>query len=226
MEKRPRGGALHFHERISACGPAQNRRPRLRHRASDLARHLVLPNLQGHRAQRGSGGKTRLLQILHSSSLTPRLFRLQDNLRPVERHVKSRTKVVARGRCFSRKLLIHNVLAATKKSLPICRYPPQIRRFPAGIPQSFAQRIASKSAGFPSFFLRNCTGSSTPFRCRFFRSVCAAIPEELAGSADKKMGVKRAVDENCGKVGGRRAAVRHRPLFLRAAQRGGHSACL
>src|SRR5947208_9825537 len=73
---------------FSACEPASGCGARLRDWAPHFARHLVLPDLQGNRAQRGSGGKTRLLQILHSSSLTPRCMRLHDNLRPVEQHVK------------------------------------------------------------------------------------------------------------------------------------------
>jgi hypothetical protein len=80
------------------------------------------------------------------------------------------------------------------------RYPPQIRRLPAGYPQRFAQGFPHISAAFPLFLLTISTRISSGLARSFFRNVFAAIPKELAGSAGKKNGEKRAVEGGCGKV--------------------------
>jgi hypothetical protein len=49
---------------------------------------------------------------------------------------------------------------------------------------------------FINFYAEIYTGISLGL----FRNVFAAIPEELAGSAGEKNGVKRAEEANCGKV--------------------------
>ena len=103
-------------------------------------------------------------------------------------------------------------------------YPPQIRRFPTGYPQCFAQAFPSKSAGFPAFFLNFSARISTGILFGIFRNVFAAIPEELAGSAGEKNGEKRAGKAICGKVRRSRSIVGRQSVF-RGAFRSVHTCC-
>lgn len=163
---------------VNACDLDSARQPTgrhgaaLRHRTLDLHRDLIFANVQGDRPVRGPGRKTRLFQILHQSSharLSCRWWITSyaganklSRGRPQDVVVTGieNTRSCASIRFFS------ELCRADEGGIPTL-FPPQIRRFPAGNPQPFAQALRGESAENTHLFHTFCTAFSCMVRVDF-----------------------------------------------------------
>jgi hypothetical protein len=120
-------------------------------------------------------------------------FVVRDNLRPVEKDVKSLAT-----RCCGRESIEHNIQRKYSQNQKVrstgCRpdfegfsatNPLVLRRLSAGFYTVFRLEIRRNSTLFPHLMRRIFAQT----RGLFFRRICGVIPKEIADSAEKKLGL-------------------------------------
>lgn len=186
----------------------------MRHRGLDLHRHLVAPNLEGHRTDGRLVSRTRsVLQILHAPPSLPCLVVVGNKLRPHLGDVKRGTTTSCGARrkehdivCnYSLLQQLRRTSAAGSGRRFSASVPPLIRQFSTAFPQGFAQVPPStflrKSACFTHDLRRIFVGEINIDRKLIFISFFVRFPRDGSGLSRRKNGRKCSGIRICGKVG-------------------------
>jgi hypothetical protein len=177
----------------------------LRHRGLDLHRHLITPNLQGHRTDGGLISRTRsLLQILHAPPSLPCLVVVGNKLRPHLGDVKRGTTTSCGARREEHDIVCNYSILQQLRQTPAAgsasrfsaSLPPLIRQFSTAFPQGFAQASPStflrKSAPFTHDLRLIFVGEISIYSESIFISFFVCFPRSSSGLSRKKNGRKRS----------------------------------